>query len=130
MICYYVFQYLVRILLLLIYKTFILNNKELINDPSSAGEVEPVFYTVHPGDTLGSIAKKLYVDGRRGKMIYTANRDKIDDPKISELKLCWLFRNKLYSHCLIRRECSFRAMIRSRILLSLLIEVIECRASF
>ncbi len=56
-------------------------NKELINHPTLANEVETVSYTVQQGDTLGSIAMKFYGDGRRWRSILAANRDKIDDPK-------------------------------------------------
>src|SRR5574341_1455779 len=57
------------------------NNKELINNPSLAGEIEPVLYTVQQGDTLSSIAKKFYGDGRRWRTIQATNKDKIKDPK-------------------------------------------------
>jgi len=38
------------------------------------------FYTVQSGDTLGSIAKKFYGDGRRWPTIAAANKDVLPDP--------------------------------------------------
>lgn len=43
------------------------------------------FYVVQPGDTLWSIAQRLYGDGKLWKVIYEANRDRI--PAVSEMKV-------------------------------------------
>ena len=61
--------------------TVYVKHKKLINNPHSAGEVEPVIYIVRSKDTLGSISKKFYGDGRRWRVILSSNRDKIADPK-------------------------------------------------
>ncbi|OGR84207.1 MAG: hypothetical protein A2636_03510 [Elusimicrobia bacterium RIFCSPHIGHO2_01_FULL_64_10] len=39
---------------------------------------EPGFYTVQKGDTLTSIAQKVYGDSKRWKEIYNANKDKME----------------------------------------------------
>jgi len=44
--------------------------------PQPAGR----FYTVQSGDTLGSIAKKFYGDGRKWPTIAAANKDTLPDP--------------------------------------------------
>jgi nucleoid-associated protein YgaU len=40
------------------------------------------FYTVQPGDTLGSVAKKFYGDGRQWSTIAAANQDILPDPNL------------------------------------------------
>jgi LysM repeat protein len=40
------------------------------------------FYTVQPGDTLGSIAKKFYGDGHKWPVIAAANQDILPDPNL------------------------------------------------
>jgi len=60
---------------------FYTENEELINNPSMDDLSEPVTYIVKPGDTLGSIAREFYGDGRRWRTILNANSDKIDDPR-------------------------------------------------
>ena len=37
--------------------------------------------TMASGDTLSSIARELYGDGRRWRTILAANRDRVDDPR-------------------------------------------------
>ncbi len=41
-------------------------------------EARPKSYTVLPGDTLNSIAEKIYGDSKRWKEIYNANKDKVE----------------------------------------------------
>lgn len=45
------------------------------------------YYTVKEGDTLYSIARRIYGEGRYWKVIYDANRNLIKDPV--KLKLAW-----------------------------------------
>jgi nucleoid-associated protein YgaU len=45
------------------------------------------FYTVKTGDTLYSIARQVYGEGKYWQVIYDANRDLIKDPV--KLKLAW-----------------------------------------
>lgn len=42
------------------------------------GAVQPKTFTVEKGDTLSSIAQKVYGDSKRWKEIFNANKDKID----------------------------------------------------
>lgn len=60
--------------------TLYINNKEIMDNPSLVSEVVVTTYTVQSGDTLGSIARSLYGDGRRWRTILAANRDRIDEP--------------------------------------------------
>lgn len=39
-------------------------------------------YTIKKGDTLWNVAKKLYGDGEKYKLIYEANKDKIKNPNL------------------------------------------------
>ncbi len=50
--------------------------------PSQPQPEQPTgrFYTVQSGDTLGSIAKKFYGDGRKWPTIAAANKDVLPDP--------------------------------------------------
>lgn len=49
---------------------------------SEESEEEGRFYVVEKGDSLWSIAEKVYGDGTRWKEIRKANKDVIKDPKI------------------------------------------------
>lgn len=60
---------------------FYIENEEFINNPSGGDASEPVTYIVKPGDTLGSIAREFYGDGRRWRTILHANSDKVDNPR-------------------------------------------------
>jgi nucleoid-associated protein YgaU len=45
------------------------------------------YYTVQTGDTLYSIARRVYGEGKYWKVIYDANKNLIQDPV--QLKLTW-----------------------------------------
>jgi len=48
----------------------------------SATTVAPRIYVVQKGDTLYSIARKIYNDQTKWKAIYQANKDRISDPDV------------------------------------------------
>ena len=52
--------------------------------PKQAGDAPagPRTYTVAKGDSLSKIAKKLYGDGSKWKVIFEANRDTIKNPDL------------------------------------------------
>ena len=45
-----------------------------------AARIQPHSVTVHEGDTLYNIARKVYGDGEKWDVIYNANKDKLSDP--------------------------------------------------
>lgn len=47
-------------------------------EPKKEEPARPKTYTVQPGDTLSSIAEKIYGNSKRWKEIYTANKDKVE----------------------------------------------------
>jgi len=49
-------------------------------EPASPGVGAPRTYTVQRGDTLYSIARKFYGDGKHFRRILDANQNKISDP--------------------------------------------------
>jgi nucleoid-associated protein YgaU len=50
------------------------------SQPTQPAQPAERFYTVQSGDTLGSIAKKFYGDGRKWPTIAAANKEVLPDP--------------------------------------------------
>lgn len=55
--------------------------------PTQPAQPRERFYTVQSGDTLGSIAKKFYGDGRKWPTIAATNKDILPDPNLLRIGL-------------------------------------------